>query len=165
MFRQSPLSIILLNDIMNSMKNFYRGGKRFGGGRDLKRRDFDRRDSRNSDRSSMHRTTCSECGKDCEVPFVPTGNRPVYCNSCFEHKRSSSEPHRFENRNTGDRGKENTGDQYKKQFESLNWKLDKIIKILSPVVSPKIADEIKTVLKKEGPKPKIFVDVKKKKAD
>lgn len=27
--------------------------------------------------------TCAECGKEDEVPFRPTGARPVYCYDCF----------------------------------------------------------------------------------
>ena len=34
----------------------------------------------------MHPAVCAECGKDTEVPFRPTGERPVYCWDCF-HKR------------------------------------------------------------------------------
>lgn len=36
----------------------------------------------------MHTTTCSRCGKPAEVPFRPTGDRPVYCNECFQPARS-----------------------------------------------------------------------------
>jgi CxxC-x17-CxxC domain-containing protein len=25
----------------------------------------------------MHKAVCAECGKDCEVPFKPSGDRPV----------------------------------------------------------------------------------------
>ena len=33
------------------------------------------------------KVTCAGCGKETEVPFVPTGDRPVYCRECFEsHK-------------------------------------------------------------------------------
>ena len=32
----------------------------------------------------MHKATCSECGKDCEIPFKPTGDRPVFCSNCFD---------------------------------------------------------------------------------
>jgi CxxC-x17-CxxC domain-containing protein len=35
----------------------------------------------------MHKATCSECGKECEVPFKPSGDRPVYCKECFMKKR------------------------------------------------------------------------------
>jgi CxxC-x17-CxxC domain-containing protein len=31
----------------------------------------------------MHPVVCAECGKDTEVPFKPTGDRPVYCSDCF----------------------------------------------------------------------------------
>ena len=31
----------------------------------------------------MFATTCAECGKATEVPFVPRGDRPVYCSDCF----------------------------------------------------------------------------------
>ena len=30
---------------------------------------------------------CSECGKECEVPFKPTQGKPVYCNECFRKRR------------------------------------------------------------------------------
>jgi CxxC-x17-CxxC domain-containing protein len=35
----------------------------------------------------MHKATCADCGKETEVPFVPSGDRPVYCQECFQkHK-------------------------------------------------------------------------------
>ncbi|MEK0325624.1 MAG: CxxC-x17-CxxC domain-containing protein [Nitrosopumilus sp.] len=37
----------------------------------------------------MHKITCSECGKEAEVPFKPSGDRPVYCKDCFSKKRGS----------------------------------------------------------------------------
>ncbi|MBU1089462.1 zinc-ribbon domain containing protein [Patescibacteria group bacterium] len=30
------------------------------------------------------KVTCAGCGKETEVPFVPSGDRPVYCRECFE---------------------------------------------------------------------------------
>lgn len=32
----------------------------------------------------MHQATCSECGQSCEIPFRPTGDRPVFCSKCFD---------------------------------------------------------------------------------
>jgi CxxC-x17-CxxC domain-containing protein len=32
----------------------------------------------------MYSTTCSRCGKEAQVPFVPRLDRPVYCSDCFE---------------------------------------------------------------------------------
>jgi CxxC-x17-CxxC domain-containing protein len=43
------------------------------------RRDFGPRE--------MHKAVCSECGKECEVPFKPTEGKPVYCRDCFMKKR------------------------------------------------------------------------------
>jgi CxxC-x17-CxxC domain-containing protein len=31
----------------------------------------------------MHQVTCAACGCQTEVPFKPTGERPVYCSDCF----------------------------------------------------------------------------------
>lgn len=31
----------------------------------------------------MYPVTCSACGVETEVPFRPTGDRPVYCRDCF----------------------------------------------------------------------------------
>ncbi|GAG68269.1 unnamed protein product [marine sediment metagenome] len=35
----------------------------------------------------MHKAICSECGKECEVPFKPTEGKPVYCRECFDKKK------------------------------------------------------------------------------
>jgi CxxC-x17-CxxC domain-containing protein len=35
----------------------------------------------------MHDVVCSNCGKLTQVPFVPTGSRPVYCQDCFQTAR------------------------------------------------------------------------------
>ena len=31
----------------------------------------------------MHAATCATCGVETQVPFRPTGERPVYCRDCF----------------------------------------------------------------------------------
>jgi CxxC-x17-CxxC domain-containing protein len=35
----------------------------------------------------MFTTTCSECGKETEVPFKPNMERPVYCRECYEARK------------------------------------------------------------------------------
>ncbi|MCX6739887.1 MAG: hypothetical protein NTZ49_01505 [Candidatus Parcubacteria bacterium] len=52
------------------MRNFQRNDRSGGRG------DF-------GGRPAMHEATCAECGKRCEVPFRPTGDKPVYCSDCF----------------------------------------------------------------------------------
>jgi CxxC-x17-CxxC domain-containing protein len=37
----------------------------------------------------MHPAVCANCGKDTEVPFLPRGDRPVYCSDCFSKQPSS----------------------------------------------------------------------------
>lgn len=36
---------------------------------------------------TMYATTCNQCGVDTEVPFKPTGSRPVLCSDCFRASR------------------------------------------------------------------------------
>ena len=38
----------------------------------------------------MTQVTCSNCGKETEVPFVPTGDRPVYCSDCYSQMGGGS---------------------------------------------------------------------------
>jgi CxxC-x17-CxxC domain-containing protein len=38
----------------------------------------------------MHPATCAQCGKATEVPFLPSGDRPVYCSDCFSKRPATS---------------------------------------------------------------------------
>jgi len=49
------------------------------------------RDNFNSGPREMHKAVCSECKKECEVPFKPTEGKPVYCKECYAKKS----PRRF----------------------------------------------------------------------
>ena len=35
----------------------------------------------------MFSATCSNCGKEAQVPFRPTSGKPVYCSDCFRSMR------------------------------------------------------------------------------
>lgn len=35
----------------------------------------------------MFPVQCAACGKETQVPFKPTGSRPVYCDECFRSRR------------------------------------------------------------------------------
>ena len=37
----------------------------------------------------MFPAVCAQCGKDTQVPFQPSGEKPVYCSDCFSARRSS----------------------------------------------------------------------------
>ena len=53
---------------------------------DRPRRNFNRFGPR-----EMHKATCSECGKECEVPFKPVEGRPVFCKECYAKKKQNEE--------------------------------------------------------------------------
>lgn len=38
----------------------------------------------------LHKAVCAECKQECEVPFKPSGDRPVYCKSCFAKRKGTS---------------------------------------------------------------------------
>lgn len=110
-------------------------GRSFGGGRD-----FDR---------PMYRATCANCGNECQVPFKPTGERPVYCSNCFEKMRGGDDDRRGSRRDFGrpqfddrrsrpsDRDDrrappvQNNG-QIMELLNSLHLKMDKILNALEP---------------------------------
>ena len=54
------------------------GNRRTGGGRGF------------GGEREMHSVTCASCGKEARVPFVPRGDKPVYCDDCFQQQRRSS---------------------------------------------------------------------------
>ncbi len=129
---------------------FGRGRSSFGGGRG-----FDRGGDR-----PMFKAVCSDCGKECEVPFRPTNGKPVYCSECFEKvgggRSDAPRQERSDFRAPG-------SDQ-KAQFDSLNAKLDRILGLLEPkkveaVVPDVVVEEVKEV---KAPKAKKAASKKKK---
>jgi len=57
------------------------------------RRDRDDRDGGFRERS-FTRVTCSDCKKECEVPFKPSAGRPVYCKECFAKRKEDRGEHK-----------------------------------------------------------------------
>ncbi|NJK77654.1 MAG: hypothetical protein HC944_00830 [Nanoarchaeota archaeon] len=43
--------------------------------------------SRDERKSEMHTVTCGDCGDECQIPFEPKFNRPVYCSECFRKNK------------------------------------------------------------------------------
>ncbi len=132
------------------MGNFNRGD-RSGGGRNFRR-------GGNSDRPQMHSTTCSDCGKRCEVPFKPTGDKPVYCSDCFGKTERGGSGRQAMSGNGG-------ANKNQKQFEMLDKKLDDILDILSAHISgEKKVKKAKPVTKVAEEKVKVKKAPAKKKA-
>ena len=119
------------------MENFRRNN-RFGGGRDSRRSSFGDK--------KMYKAVCAECGKDCEVPFKPTGNKPVLCSECF-----------------GKVSRSKGSSQSTKQLETIEAKLDKILKLLTPVASVEKKEKKKVIKKEKAVKPKKISKAKEKK--
>ncbi|MEK7623506.1 MAG: CxxC-x17-CxxC domain-containing protein [Patescibacteria group bacterium] len=118
------------------------GGNRFGGGRKFGGRD------RDDGSRQMYQATCAECGQACEVPFQPTGNRPVFCSNCFKRQDGPSPKFAPKNfgggtgggnfvGNTPSNNPGNTSVVSKAQFDSLVAKVDKILSILN---QPKVVE-------------------------
>jgi len=132
------------------MKNF-NDGDRSRDRRDSPRRSFGGGRDRDSGRPELHDAVCDECGKDCRVPFRPSGNKPIYCSECFE-KKGGRDSGRDSNRSRDrrDSPRRSFGDrdsrrpvqggisdrsisQFVEKVETLNNKLDKIIDLLSSI--------------------------------
>ncbi|MDQ3811925.1 MAG: zinc-ribbon domain containing protein [Chloroflexota bacterium] len=39
---------------------------------------------------TMYSATCSGCGREAQVPFQPSGGKPVYCSDCFQQRGGAS---------------------------------------------------------------------------
>ena len=40
----------------------------------------------------MHKAICADCRMECEVPFKPSADRPVYCKKCFAARKNNVRP-------------------------------------------------------------------------
>ncbi|MCL5969922.1 MAG: hypothetical protein M1450_00260 [Patescibacteria group bacterium] len=101
------------------------------------------RDNRSGQRGNfrqMHKAICSSCNRECEVPFKPSGSKPVYCSSCFEKNRGSSDTRRFSDRNFNRPRFEDRSQptQNNDQFNAINAKLDRILSLLTPSSQPNV---------------------------
>jgi CxxC-x17-CxxC domain-containing protein len=53
------------------------------------------RNSRDERKSEMHTVTCGDCGDECQIPFEPKFNRPVYCSECFQKNKPKESGDRY----------------------------------------------------------------------
>jgi CxxC-x17-CxxC domain-containing protein len=122
-------------------KKFNSHSKKFSGrdsessSRSSSPRKFTRRDDGDSGSRrpdfQLHKAICDACGRECDLPFKPTGSKPIYCRSCFR-KDGPQEPRRdFERSDSRSR------DDFKSEpnfdadkLDQIEKKLDKIMKFL-----------------------------------
>ncbi len=131
------------------------GGKKvggFGGGRPSfggGRPSFHRGGDRDNGPREMFPATCSSCHKSCEIPFRPSGERPVYCRDCFGSEGGSAPDTRGRRDDRGGESRfsrqERTPsfattkppmedkriDGLKRQLDDVSAKVDQILRILS----------------------------------
>ena len=53
----------------------------------IKQDEISSESSEEKDDRKMHKAVCSDCGKDCEVPFEPEEGKPVRCQDCYRKNR------------------------------------------------------------------------------
>lgn len=144
------------------MGNFQGGGNRGGGFRGGNggggRPSFGggNRDNRSGDRGpvTMHKAVCDECHKSCEVPFRPSGDKPIFCSDCFGSKKGSDDrgPRRefggdhgpkrdFNDRPAPSFSKPASapmGNDMSKQLSEMNSKLDRLVSAIEKLTQPKV---------------------------
>ncbi len=74
-------------DCFKKSRNNRFGGNRFGSNNRFAKNRFGRSNFNNKPRE-MFKAKCASCGIDCEVPFKPTGDKPIYCRDCYTNQRN-----------------------------------------------------------------------------
>ena len=122
------------------------GGKsssKFTGDSERLNKNFGGRSRSSGSRLKLYDAVCAKCGNNCEVPFEPTGNKPVYCRNCFRENNSGSSNESFSKFRPKERFDDPfSNDKFERKSESkeydastallekINKKLDKIMKVL-----------------------------------
>lgn len=91
--------------------------EKFSRGRSFRDKSRNKSFDRDKNRPSMTEVTCASCGRNCEVPFKPTNNKPVYCSNCFRKDSNIS-------------NKEPAPQIHERDLDIINEKLNKIMKAL-----------------------------------
>ena len=135
------------------------GRPRFGGGRDGSNRGGG---NRGGGHLELFPAVCADCGKDCEVPFRPTGDKPVYCRDCFgkpgrsnvgrndrpsgDFRRDAS-PQREYRSEPAKAYDESGHDAIKRHLDKIESRVDRVLELLnqkteSPIVSAPVTKDI-----------------------
>jgi CxxC-x17-CxxC domain-containing protein len=113
----------------------------------------------------LFKTTCTTCGKPCEVPFRPDGSKPVLCRDCFAQKNASpastyGQNDRFTPSHRDDRKPERNYESPRastptvdisaltRQIGALEAKVNQILELMkTPAVKPSaVKKEVKVVI-------------------
>ncbi|MGI6241650.1 MAG: CxxC-x17-CxxC domain-containing protein [Candidatus Omnitrophota bacterium] len=99
---------------------------------------------------SLYQAVCADCLKTCEVPFKPSGDRPVYCPECWAIRKAGHRPK--------DIASGVSVPSHLKQRGTVPTK-----EIQAPVATPKIAVSVKKTPVKKKSKSAVAKKTKKKK--
>jgi CxxC-x17-CxxC domain-containing protein len=125
----------------------------------------------------MHKATCSDCNKTCEVPFRPTGDKPVFCKDCFNGKRDGNDSRGGNRTSFNDRGAKSfdkpsfrsdsrpsftpapaaSSDGTSKQLADISNKLDRLASAIEKLSSMHAPAQAKAVVAPKAPEVKKVV--------
>ena len=112
------------------------------------------------EQKEMFSAVCATCNKACEVPFRPSGDRPVYCRDCFSASRGDAPRadfvrnggRGFDSRNStptpsfaphAPKAQGGTGtDELKRQIDAVHNKLDVIVKMIQGLAPMEPSPEV-----------------------
>jgi CxxC-x17-CxxC domain-containing protein len=116
---------------MKDYKN--RGGQ--DKGRNFSRPSGGRRDDRGNGERVMYSARCGECGNSAEVPFKPSGDRPVLCRDCFggkpEYKSERPRDTRDNRSSFREKTPFNDFSKLQEQLRALNLKVDAVLNAMN----------------------------------
>ena len=92
------------------------------------RNDRDSRYSRNVNQNESAIVTCADCGNECEIPFVPKHDRPVYCSDCFKLNKPGKLDDDKNSRNDRDSRFDSSPQSNKNNFKESRSKKAKFLK-------------------------------------
>lgn len=130
-----------------------RGGGGFRGGNSGGRPDFQKKswggDKGGNRDTVMHKATCSDCGNSCEVPFRPSGDKPVYCSNCFGAKKEGGDrsPRKDFGSSRAPVSRQEfrpapQNDDTKRQLADISMKLDRLIGAIEKLNAPKLEKKV-----------------------
>lgn len=112
--------------------------------------------------TALYPAVCNNCGNDCQVPFKPSGEKPVLCRDCF--RKQGEDTRSRDNRRPEERTFSKPAfqpsaplqhNEYKAQLDALTQKVDKILEILNSAMS--VSEESEEVVEEQP-----FVEKKKR---
>lgn len=98
-----------------------------------------------NDGPQMFKATCVKCKSPCEVPFKPTGRKPVLCHDCFKSSDQGARAPRFDRFDSNrddrrgsfgkpsfrDKPRDSGNEEVIKQLKALNEKMDELIELIA----------------------------------